>query len=252
VERSTGLQGRDRHVAAGDLRAQLMFHYYHELSVYELGDPESAIASLRSIVAVDLPRDDLMILLLEQSLCFILSTRPEPQAQEEAYKIASEIIPRTNAMPWLLGASHDVLARVKLRTGRATEAEADARTACNTLVFAPAYVLASVSTLIYSLLAQGKPDQACQAAEEGLQRIQQVGCAGYNEVGLRLAASQAFHAAGNLDRARVELRDTLHQIQLRADDIRDPIWRNRYLNLSTESKCARELATTWKVDSSLA
>lgn len=243
--------GIDMSKQAGDLRAQLMFHYYCELTVYELGHSIEAIRSLRKILEVDLPRDDLMILLLTQSLCFILSTQPEQAAQAEAFKLASEIIPLTHNMPWLLGASHDVLARVKLREGRLAEAEADARTACSTLVFAPAYVLASVSTLIYALLAQSKHAEAREVAEQGLERVRQVGCAGYNEVGLRVAASEALFAAGEPERARGELGAALEQLALRAADIHAQSWRASYLNDTWESARARELAARWQVPTNL-
>ena len=52
---------------------------------------------------------------------------------------------------------------------------------------------------------------------------------GVFEVEFRLAASEAFYSAGELERAHTELRETLRQVQLRADDITDPFWKDSYL-----------------------
>ena len=56
-----------------------------------------------------------------------------------------------------------------------------------------------------------------------------LGGAGQTEVELRLAASEAFAAAGDPERVHSALRQTLHQVQLRADDISDAFWRTSYL-----------------------
>jgi hypothetical protein len=68
-------------------------------------------------------------------------------------------------------------------------------------------------------------------------------------VELRLTASEAFHAAGDLERARAELRETLHQVQLRADDITDVFWKASYLTRNAYCVQTQKLAKEWSLDS---
>ena len=62
---------------------------------------------------------------------------------------------------------------------------------------------------------------------------------------MRLCASEAFHAAGDLERARAALRDAERHIALRAADIDDPEWRARYLRDNPVNARAAQLAAEW-------
>lgn len=64
---------------------------------------------------------------------------------------------------------------------------------------------------------------------------------------MRLAACEALFAAGEHERGRAELREALHQIRIRAEDINDPQWRRGYLTRNAENRRARELAEAWEV-----
>jgi hypothetical protein len=64
---------------------------------------------------------------------------------------------------------------------------------------------------------------------------------------MRLAACEAFDAAGDRERARAELRETLDQIWIRAEDITDAGWRRAYLTRNVENLRARALAEAWSV-----
>ena len=84
------------------------------------------------------------------------------------------------------------------------------------------WLMNAASIQMRALLALGRPAEATQVAERVLGSFPMLGGSGVTEVEVRLAASEAFHHAGDFDRARTELGETLRQIQLRADDITDP------------------------------
>lgn len=101
-------------------------------------------------------------------------------------------------------------------------------------------LLAPTATLqIRALLELARPAEAVEVAEQVLARMPVLGGIGVFEVEFRLTASEAFLAAGDQARANDELRETLRQIQRRADDITDPIWRTRYLTRNPH--CARAI-----------
>ena len=75
--------------------------------------------------------------------------------------------------------------------------------------------------------------------------IAHFGGAGSFEVEMRLAASEALHAAGDEARARAELAETLRQIQLRLDDIADPFWKNSFLTRNRYVARAIVLGREW-------
>lgn len=112
----------------------------------------------------------------------------------------------------------------------------------------PLWQLVAISTLIYAMLENRQLQETTKFAEEALAIIHRFDCAGFTEVEARLAASEAFHAAGFLARAYAELRETLHQIQLRADDIADPFWKDSYLTRNPHCARAQSLAKSWELN----
>lgn len=84
-------------------------------------------------------------------------------------------------------------------------------------------------------------------AEQVLGTLSMLGHVGVHEVYVRLAATKSFRAAGDVERAHTELRETLRQIQLRADDIADPFWRNSYLTRNQSCVRAQQLAREWGI-----
>lgn len=99
--------------------------------------------------------------------------------------------------------------------------------------------------LIGALLRQNRPAEACMTAEEGLRILGSMGGAGYSEVPFRVAAAEAWYAAGEMDRAREALRDALRQIERRASKIPDPVWLSRFLEGRPENVRAIALAREW-------
>jgi hypothetical protein len=93
-----------------------------------------------------------------------------------------------------------------------------------------------------------KTQHALAVAEQVLSFLPILGGAGVFEVEFRLAMSRACHAARDIERAHAELRETLRQIQLRADDITDPFWKNSYLTRNPYCVRAQALAREWEID----
>ncbi|HEX7844116.1 MAG TPA: hypothetical protein VF469_41860, partial [Kofleriaceae bacterium] len=107
--------------------------------------------------------------------------------------------------------------------------------------------LGATATLARALVAEGQVADAVRIAHEGLAVVAEFGGAGYLEVDMRLAACEAFFAAGDSGRARAELRFALEQIRIRAEDIEDPGWRRGYLTRNAENCRVRALAEAWEV-----
>lgn len=144
-----------------------------------------------------------------------------------------------------IGLAYEHWARIELRQGRpAAELAARGRAA---LAFAPLYGLGATATLARALVAEGRVADAARVACEGLAVVAEFGGAGYLDVEMRLAASEAWFAAGEGERARVELGVVLEQICTRAEDIEDRSWRRSYLTRNAENRRARELSYAWGV-----
>lgn len=76
------------------------------------------------------------------------------------------------------------------------------------------------------------------------------GSVGVFEIELRVAAREAFHAGGKVERAHAELHQTLRLIELRADDITGATWKQSCLTRIPRCVRALELATQWRLISS--
>jgi hypothetical protein len=109
----------------------------------------------------------------------------------------------------------------------------------------PLSTLRAASSLMRALMGLGRASEAAAVAEEVFSVLSVLGCAGCHEVAARLAASESIHASGNLERARAELRETLRQIELRADDISDPFWKESYLTRNRNCVRAQQLGKEW-------
>ncbi len=144
--------------------------------------------------------------------------------------------------------AQDLMARLSLLRGQMQEAEAHGRLAMQFLSIGPAWGAHNVPVYIEALLGLGQASEAAKVAEQSLGVLAAMGGLGMAEVGIRFAAGEALHAAGQSDRANRELRETLRQIQLRADDITDPFWKNSYLTRNPYCVRAQQLAKEWGLD----
>jgi hypothetical protein len=231
---------------AGDRRTQIALELScRDLVSWELGDPMTVPRLQQAMNREETKQEAMFVGVAMMVLAEIQSIHPDPSAQEEALGVAQALIAGP-AHPLTVGVGYDSIAKVRVM--RKESAEAEARLAYQHLQPLPLWQLVAIATLIHAVLANRKMEEATQLAEEALAIIHKFGGAGFTEVEPRLAASEAFHAAGNLDRADAELRETLHQIQIRADDITDPFWKNSYLTRNPHCVRAQSLAKEWGLD----
>lgn len=215
----------------------------------ELGDSELAIKKMTSHP----PTEELTALYIGKvALAIVLANQGGPDDRRQAVHLAEEALALLGPFPITAIPAHDCLARVFLQQQQLDAAEAAAREACRILAAVPIYFPDARATLIRVLLAQGKPADATVIAEEARAILKRYGCLGSAEIELRLAIGEAFHAAQDLDTARTELQETLRQIQIRAENIVDPFWKNSYLTRNPYCVRAQQLGQQWGVDVVLA
>lgn len=218
----------------------------------DLGAREKMEAHLRSMEglvarsqtsAVDLP--------YREVLARVLAESPHEHDWLEAERLVTPILELPEIPVLYTCGAQELLARVALQRGQLESAEARARKSLESLAAGPLWFLPTASVLIRALLALGRPAEAMSVAEQLLAYFPVLGGGGVFEVEFRVAASEAFRAAKDPPRAVSELRETLRQIQLRADNITDPAWKTSYLTRNPYCVRAQQLAKEWAIDPSL-
>lgn len=107
-------------------------------------------------------------------------------------------------------------------------------------------VLATLSML---RLAQGRAGEALAAAENAVSRcIAMGGCGLFRGALVRLAHAEALHATGDLAAARRAIADARTHLFAIASKIRDPAYRQSFLDNVPENARTLALARTWLDD----
>jgi tetratricopeptide (TPR) repeat protein len=190
-------------------------------------------------------QESMATMLAKQAQAFTRALSDDPRLLEEGQEHALSALECASAIPFYAGMTRSTLGRILFKLGRYAEAEAECRQALGDLEGLHMLRLGALTALVHLLLRRGNIEEALARAEEGLQSVRSAGSAGGYEVPVRLAVAEARHAAGDMDGARSALRDTLDQIQMRADKIEDTLFRERYLSRVHENVRARELARAW-------
>jgi hypothetical protein len=234
---------------AGDPRVRIPMTVYEVgLTWFELGDHGSAVRCLRDCVtAAEQAGEFLLREVARNCLARVLCEQESPVDLEEAARLSLTVIENPAGSPLLLGPAHENLARLYLRRGQLAPALVHARSAWSMLESGPLWCLGALSTLLRILTLEGRTAEAVELSEKGLGIMRSYGSAGCSEVEARLAAAEVFHAAGEHARAGAELRETLRQIAIRAEDIDDPAWRTRYLTQNPDCARATQLASEWNL-----
>lgn len=180
--------------------------------------------------------------LIASTLCLLPDERGWSQAEA---KVAPLLTGNHPMWPLL---AQSVLAQVALLRGQLVQAEAQAHALMQRFPADWALLLPAASVQIRALLGLGRAPEATAVAEKVLSTFPLLTGAGHTELELRVAASEAFRESGDLPRAQAELRETLRQIQLRADDISEPSWRHSYLTRNPHCVRAQSLASEWELD----
>ena len=215
----------------------------------ELGDLDKAIEQIKDSELIEPNGEEVSAEMARQGqLCWLLAAHPSDQASwEQASAIARDVLAAMGPFPLTAVFAHDALARVLLSQGDLAAAEQAAYAACQILESVPALAPCAFATLIRIHIAANHRAEAVKVAESCLGLLARFGCFGFSEVELRLAISEAFAESGNKERARVELGETLSQIQLRAEDITDSFWKNSYLTRNPFCARAQQLAQDWEL-----
>jgi hypothetical protein len=140
-----------------------------------------------------------------------------------------------------------ILAQVALLRGQAERAEHLTREVMQVFPFMPIIAISVAPVRIRVLIGLNRAAEATAVAEQVIGTLGALGGAGCYEVEARLAVAEAFEAAGDRERARTELAETLRQVQLRLDDIADPFWKNSYLTRNPHVARALALGREWSV-----
>ncbi|HYI00842.1 ATP-binding protein, partial [Hyalangium sp.] len=220
---------------------------YHGKSLVELGDRASAEAVLRENLAVAEERGEaLPLTYVRLNLAWFLA-RSEPIARlDESEQLARAVIGGHNAS--LQGQARGVLAEIALRRGLLETAEVEVHQACEWAQSFPAYSWDILALRVRILLARGRVAEALRWGEEALQQFDRSGLAGYGELELRLAVSEAREASGQSEAARELMRTTLSRLHLRLKDIPDAAVRTHYLTEVPTQVRLLALAREWLGD----
>jgi hypothetical protein len=213
-----------------------------------LGDFAGGERSLRSAWAsAEEARDSFSISCAHTYLVIALLESADPGRAGEIEKLA-HLICEAHVHLGLVAIAHTALARVYLVRGQAVQAEAEARKSSGLFPGTlPPYSFLGTSALMKALQCQGRLEEAVTVAKEGLALLAEQGGTGWSEVPFRVAVVETLHAAGELDEARSALRDALRQIEIRAEKIPDPVWKERYLTERPDNVRAFELAREWSM-----
>lgn len=237
-------QAAEGHEAAGDRPMVLSARIRIGQAAAELGDATSGIKTLREVAALATQDHNLYyrVMALIHLSAALLGTE-NIEAGQEAEKVAHELLAIPNMPAGFQGWLHGLLAQSLIQRQQWEQAEAEANIAMPLCQRVPLRRLWVQTLLASCRCRQGQA--TVEAAQQLIDELNRLGCAGYIEVTARLAAAEQFHAAGDLERGNAELRETVRQIQRRLEKIPDATWRTRYLNNVVENRRARQLARQW-------
>ena len=230
----------------GDFRMALELRIYIEVGWLQVGDHDGAYQRLLALEPEITTGQHILYLAawqcyLAENLCESL----DDSAWEQAEHLGLLLQAYTSEIPLLAALGQGILARVAFLRGNLEEAERLSRLGLQFLQVAPLWVISIVSIQTRALIGLGRAAEAVVNVESVLAMIPPLVGAGSTEVELRLAASEAFQAAGHHERAQAELRETLRQVQLRADDITDAFWKSSYLTRNPYCVRTLQLAKEW-------
>lgn len=228
---------------AGDHKFQLFFRgSYLELGWIDLGDLDGARQRLSALAtAMQESQEMHAVGLWRHLLARVLCSSDAEADWDAAQQLVAPLLGPGGSLLYALRAQ-EIMVRVALRRGRLLEGEAQARALMQYFPTRPVLLAPTASLQIRALIELQRADEAVAVATQVLAALPVLGGIGVAEVEFRLAASEAFHAAGDQARAELELRATLQQIQRRADDITDPAWRASYLARNPHCVRAAQLA----------
>ncbi|AUX46951.1 protein kinase [Sorangium cellulosum] len=210
----------------------------------ELGDFGGAEAALRSALdAADRMGLHEVAAATQASLGQVLAYRgrlAEARAVEEVALASSQRLgdPRAEVV------SRSYLAKIALLGGDFGAAEREARLA-ETLESASPLRVAATAIRARALLGLGRAGEALAAAAEALAALESLGGLEEGESMIRLVYAEALSAAGDPGKAAAAIAAARDKLLDRAESVRDPEWRRRFLSLVPDNARTLALAEQW-------
>ena len=230
----------------GDMRNAMYAGAYEAQARARLGDVAGAERELRQT-----PRESLTILstITDSNLVRVLlqaGKLDEARARltaEPPVATSGDRASAAHAEPgdrWLLG-------EIALKSGDPATAEREILAALKgEPEIGPLDVPAARGVLAAARLAQGRPEEALEAAREAMTALAKTGVHGYRHVEIYLVHAEALRATHDLPAARAAIEAARAHVLERAERIQDPALRRAYLEDLPENRRVLALAAEWQ------
>ncbi len=223
------------HLRVGDLRRTLAAQGNLGFSLVQVGDYDRAIALLDEVAEASAAAGlEGMQAAARVNLAGALAAKGWLKDARVAATAAQVHLARSGDAR-MLGGAHLRIAEVSLAEGDAASAEREARAACEVLKVAPPLRGWALATLARALVAQGRVDDALEAAREGLALADSLGGLEMGESLVRLVFAEVLLARGDSAGAGAAVRSARDHLLLRASKIGDPVVRERLLRAVPEN-----------------
>jgi eukaryotic-like serine/threonine-protein kinase len=143
------------------------------------------------------------------------------------------------------GAARGILAEVAWRRGDRAGALAAAEAACAAATPFPLFTVEVETLRVRLLLDAGDPVRAAAHADAAVARLEEMGATPAGEIGLRLAAAEAYDAAGRLADLPGAAAAALSALHRRAARIPEAAARERFLRAVPTHARLLALAGAW-------
>jgi tetratricopeptide (TPR) repeat protein len=231
--------------SAGDQRYHCVALGLGGLAESMLGNHEAALQKIQDALVTIVKLQEMALEgAIQAYLAFALAETRKPEDLAQAVDIAKVVAARFGM--WFWGAlAHAALVRTLLARGEVVEAEEVARQAVGVMEPVPLSSLLARTLWSMTLLARGRPEEACVQADVGLALLRSFGGQCLYDITLLLAAAEAHHAMGDLGTARTHLAAARRLIDERAAQMTDPAARERYLHRVVDHARVLELEQLW-------
>ena len=190
--------------------------------------------------------DPMMMTLAQVGFASEFSDCPDPRMQASVIQKAEQQLADPTIALIHSCMAREGIARVLLSRGQLQEAENISKELSDLLIMMlPGLRVRPMATLIEALLKQGRSAEARQTAEEAVMFITFLGGHGDKSVEIHLGLAEACHAEGDLEAAKQALRNAEAELNLRADKIPDPAFRESFLHNIPAHVRIQELVKKW-------